>query len=348
MPKTVRSREYFLDFLRIIACFLVIVNHTNSEIFLSQQTPCPLWFLSITYFFVSKIAVPIFFMISGYLLLGKEDSWKRVWQRILRMVIVLVVCAVLYEFYNGLYLYPGTPISQILLNILKVVGRKPSTAFWYIYAYVGILLMLPFLQKMARAMSKKDYWIFFGVTGLFTGVWPILQHYIPKAALPADFYIPLFSGYVCMLMIGQYFARFGVKKSAGRFWIAAGLFLLGLALNVGATYMEFLKNAAGYLFYDKIVYLPILLESVSVFYMATYIKCSPKVASVVSYIGACTFGIYLISDMVISFTKPLIYQGLCRFIHCFPAVVLFELIVFAIGFLLTALLRWIPGIKKYL
>ena len=32
---TIKSRKIFIDILRILACFLVIVNHTNSQIFLS-------------------------------------------------------------------------------------------------------------------------------------------------------------------------------------------------------------------------------------------------------------------------------------------------------------------------
>lgn len=37
MMKTTRTtRECFLDILRILACFLVIVNHTNSRIFLRE------------------------------------------------------------------------------------------------------------------------------------------------------------------------------------------------------------------------------------------------------------------------------------------------------------------------
>ena len=74
---TVKSREAFLDVLRIIACFFVIVNHTNSDIFKSATPASLTWFVSLTYFFISKIAVPIFFMISGYLLLNKADGYKK-------------------------------------------------------------------------------------------------------------------------------------------------------------------------------------------------------------------------------------------------------------------------------
>ncbi len=71
-----KNLDIYFDILRIIACFLVIVNHTNSSVLLSEK-PSLIWFVSLTYFFVCKIAVPIYFMISGALLLKKSDDFKK-------------------------------------------------------------------------------------------------------------------------------------------------------------------------------------------------------------------------------------------------------------------------------
>ncbi|MBQ5649328.1 MAG: acyltransferase family protein, partial [Clostridia bacterium] len=101
-----KSRECFLDILRIIACFCVIVNHTNSDVFLNTAPGSITWFVSLAYFFVSKIAVPVFFMISGYLLLGKIDSPKKSFQRIIRILAALIGCGVIYSIYNTYYLDP--------------------------------------------------------------------------------------------------------------------------------------------------------------------------------------------------------------------------------------------------
>ena len=43
-----KPRYNFIDVLRVIACFLVIVNHTNSWIFLNL-TPSPTWYASLTF-----------------------------------------------------------------------------------------------------------------------------------------------------------------------------------------------------------------------------------------------------------------------------------------------------------
>lgn len=78
------GKKTYIEFLRIAAAFLVIVNHTNSGIFLSR-TPSPTWLCSLTYFFICKIAVPLFMFIMGALLLGKDDTPKRSAERLLHI-----------------------------------------------------------------------------------------------------------------------------------------------------------------------------------------------------------------------------------------------------------------------
>lgn len=69
-------RKVYIEFMRIAACFLVIVNHTVNQIVCAFPVSHT-WFCATTYFFVSKIAVPLFLFIMGGLMLNKEDSPKK-------------------------------------------------------------------------------------------------------------------------------------------------------------------------------------------------------------------------------------------------------------------------------
>ena len=60
-----KKREIWLDVLRVLAAFLVIVNHTNSDVFQSVTPANGTWWLSIAWYALCKIAVPLFVMISG-------------------------------------------------------------------------------------------------------------------------------------------------------------------------------------------------------------------------------------------------------------------------------------------
>ncbi len=345
--KTINSREFFLDLLRIIACFFVIVNHTNSDIFLSTTPQNLTWFVSLTYFFISKIAVPIFFMISGYLLLSKIDSYKKCLQRIIRIVIALIGCGFIYAIYHTYYMNPNPSFISAIKRFLDVYIVLPSNALWYLYTYLGILFMLPFLQKMVSLMTKRDYYIFFTISGLFFSVLPILTHYNQQINVNANFQLPLFGGYICMLFIGQYFSKFGIKKTRCGFCIACVLFVAMVIFNVIATYFEYQKSSSSYLFFDNRTFFPILLQSVCVFYLVSFVKAPEKLAKIISYIGSCTFGIYLISDMNIGLLKP-IYTMASSYMHPFFAVIIFEICIFVVGLIVVALLKNIPFIKKVL
>lgn len=347
MAATTKSRKCFLDLLRIIACFLVIVNHTNSSIFLSATPQNLSWFVSLSYFFVSKIAVPIFFMISGYLMLNRCDSWKKTLDRLFRIAIVLLACSFIYATYRALNTGGDISVLHIVKEALTVYRKSPSNALWYLYAYLGILVMLPFLQKMAAAMSRTDYHIFFAVSGLYYSVLPILSHYFPKVIIYGEFRLPIFGAYIAMLLIGGYFSRFEIKKSRAGFFIAAMLFLIMLAFNVTATFFEYQKSSSSYLFFDNRAFLPIVLQSVCVFYVFSFVKLPEKTSRAISFIGAHTFGIYLISDMTIDLLNPL-YIKACAHMHPLIAVFLFEVCVFLIGFAVIALLKKLPVIKKVL
>ena len=270
-----KSRKCFLDLLRIIACFFVIVNHTNSVIFRNTTPKNLTWFVSLAYFFISKIAVPIFFMISGYLLLNKKDTFNKSLQRFFRMAIVLIIFGFVYAIYNACMMRDFS-VSIIIENILSIYHKSPTNALWYLYTYLGILLMLPFLQKMTFLMSKRDYHIFFVFSITCFSVLPILTHYFPMIKLSSDFQLPLFGAYICMLLIGQYFSRFEIKKSKVNFFVACAVFVIMLGFNVIATYFEYQKSNSNYLFLDNRTFLPILAQSVCVFYVVSFIRFSER------------------------------------------------------------------------
>ena len=69
------KRKIHIDILRIFAALLVIFNHTSG--FYYYHTYVNIWEsgIFVVLSVITKIAVSIFFMISGALLLGKEESY---------------------------------------------------------------------------------------------------------------------------------------------------------------------------------------------------------------------------------------------------------------------------------
>ena len=95
-----KEKYIYLEIIRIIAMFFVIFNHTGIEGFFLYFKQDPGSFSYWLYSFISifcKFSVSIFFMISGALMLGKEESIKTLWEkRILKMILFLIAVSTFY------------------------------------------------------------------------------------------------------------------------------------------------------------------------------------------------------------------------------------------------------------
>ena len=75
-----KQRKLHLEMIRIIAVFLVIFNHTDGFIYYIETTNRLTWLFSLGMAGICRIAVPLFFMVSGALLLDREESVKDLFQ----------------------------------------------------------------------------------------------------------------------------------------------------------------------------------------------------------------------------------------------------------------------------
>lgn len=341
VQKVGKERVCYIDCLRIIACFFVIVNHTNSELFL-ERAPTLTWFCSLAYFFFSKTAVPVFLMISGYTMLDKQTSHKDAARRAFRYGCSLVV-------FSGIYYLFGDFTDISLKNFSEIIRSKPiHYTFWYMYVYLGILLMMPFLQKMALAFTKEDYHVLFFWSCLIYSVWPIVGKYLPALHVADMFFVPLFDSYLAMLFFGAYFKKYCKPSPSWRLPCALG-FLGTCALNVGLTYSEYVRTCGeDFLFFDNRQLLPILLGAICLFGFVSTLNFRGPIKKICLSVGRLTFGIYMISDVMIDQLRFL-YESLAGyFLHMFVAMVVYELAIFVACAGIIWILLKIPVVKKLL
>ena len=95
----VKKRELYLDIIKVIAIFVVVFGHTPiaqhyKEIELNIFN---LYTVSISSFI--EVCVPLFFMISGVLLIPKDEGIKTIYlKRLLPKVILFVIFCALFYF----------------------------------------------------------------------------------------------------------------------------------------------------------------------------------------------------------------------------------------------------------
>ena len=160
------GRKFHLDILRILAIFLVLFNHTAAFHHPFSHVPNSLpEFGALVVSICDKVAVPLFFMISGALLLVREESIeqllkKRVW----RYVVVIILFQLLQHgyahFVHGATFGYGEFLRHCVMGQPCVHG---SWAVWFLYAYFAYILLLPLLRVMVKHMTNLHFLYLFAV-----------------------------------------------------------------------------------------------------------------------------------------------------------------------------------------
>ena len=160
------GRKVYLDWIRVIAIALVLFNHLPGYALYENGGAGRPFYLLCT--LITRINVPLLLMVSGTLLLEREEPVGKVLKhRVLRIAGALVAA------YVGLYLLRaahdtvlyGAPFAFNFAELIPgILGRRLITAdaasYWYLYAYLGYLLMLPFLRKATCCCRRKTGCIF--------------------------------------------------------------------------------------------------------------------------------------------------------------------------------------------
>lgn len=335
------KRVNYLDALRVICSFFVIINHTYQCVPLLQSSN-PVRFFTFTSLFLSKVAVPVFLMISGFTLLSKDESILKTLQRVLRIAVTLIVFSLIYEIYNCLFI-TAQPIN--LKRFLRSIYDQPITnAYWYLYAYAGLLLMLPPLRKMVKAMSRGDFLYFFALSFFFVGFWPLIVEYTPMSEYFWKFQLPLFTAHICYLLLGYYLRTYGTKHLPTPLLIA--ILCTSILSCASLTQYKFaVTEGTQYLFLDDISLLPITISSVCFFCLVSRIPLQGRTAAVIRKLGSYSFSIYLLGDLAIAICFPCLHF-LLKYVPPILAVLGYQILSWFFALAFSIPLKHLPVFRK--
>lgn len=168
------QRKPYFDILRVTAIMLVLINHLPIyRLFMQENGMAEAGCLLISV--VTRINVPLFAMISGALLLGREESYSVIWKkRMKNMLLVTVGCSALLYLAFGLLRNRDLSLDTFLYGLLAG-NLKDFDSYWFLYAYIGFLLFLPFYRHIAQRMTKGDFCLLLGVHATLTTILPLIN-----------------------------------------------------------------------------------------------------------------------------------------------------------------------------
>ncbi len=341
------KRLCYLDFLRIIACFLVIFNHTSGYIdcFNYEENST---FLSVLFqLFVGmiiKVNVPLFFMISGTLMLDRDWSYRDVFRKLVRFSLILLIFSLVANICSTGKLYlPG-----FVRNFLSatVDGAGP---YWYLYTYIGMLLIIVFMRYISMRMTLQDTWYLIGARLIITGVLPMMCLLLNLVLDSTAHISGDFNPFLIMTDCGFYFLvgygldrLFDIRKLGKKWAIMMVLFFAGFnILECVLTYIAGPQNV--YRGYDFVMVLSIFLL---VKYLFIVNKIPEKAESVISAIGKLTFGMYLLDPIIGNALKPAVQAALEGKIAPLLISCIYCVLSMAVGGIMTAIYYKIKGRRK--
>lgn len=343
--KEEKRYHLYYDLIRIIACLCVVVNHTNGlfknySIFAGKQ-----WFLSAIIFGLCKVGVPLFFMLTGALLLGRSESLKKVYvHRLLRMVLLLLFWSII----SGIITTNGVKLSlSNILSTLKMLPFKEVVLhYWYLYTVVGIYIMLPFIRSMVCNLSDKMLTVYV-VLGFCIYCTCVSLQKLGFASLDSNFLEPLMFGSVWWVVTGYWIDR--LKYNFKYYMGAICVFVLTIIIWVLFEWKFSLAGGKISSVFDNIYVWPVALMSISFFYIVKYMPMIQNEGSrwtriILGEISKCTLGIYLMHSYPIIYFRKLSFFKYVD--SSFLRMILITVLVFTTSLIITFIIRRIPVVKK--
>lgn len=144
----IEKRETRLDVIRITACFLVCSVHFFLN---SYYYYYPLDNTALLFYTVIRsgcmICVPLFLVLTGYLMNKKKLSLKYYWG-LEKTLLTYVLAGGLCMLFKKFVIKQEAPFSQLLNFTSSPYG-------WYVEMYIGLFLLIPFLNLIWNGLTGK-------------------------------------------------------------------------------------------------------------------------------------------------------------------------------------------------
>lgn len=378
MEKKVQGEMGWVNLLRIIACFLVVLSH-SCDPFVSQFDTNRESFLTgvFTGSFV-RSCVPLFVMMSGVLLLpinmSMADFYKK---RIVRILIPLafwsIVLPILFFVYLN-YVNPGTQNKALNLanHTFDATFSKLYTfifnfsfatiPLWYMYMLVGLYLIMPVFSGWLKQATKKDIEVFLGVWGIAL-VLPYIKMAAPLLGYNGNYgnmglfgvcdwndygtfyYVSGFTGY---LVLAYYLVKYPLNWSWNKMLsITIPMFLVGYLIT-SFGFIETQKHFPGNYANLEIVW---YFAGINVFMMTFPVfvivqKMNIASSAGLSKVASLTFGIYLCHFVFVEVGYDVV-EAIMAPLHPLVKIISIACFTFAVSAVVVLAMRSIKLTRRF-
>lgn len=326
MNNTTTNRPHivWLDVLRFVAILMVIACHCTDPFNASPESRAnpDFNFWGSTYGSMLRACVPLFVMMTGFLLLPvKQEASVFYKKRIPRVFFPFLIWSVLFdlapwfiqwaggsaELVTDFFPYAPDP-SASLTDALKDIAMIPinftvyATPMWYIYTLIGLYLYMPvFSAWVEKASDKAKRWflIIWSISLFIPYLMQFVSHYLFGTcswnAYGLFYYFAGFNGY---LLLGHYIGKGNTWSTGKTLAIAVPLFLIGYLITfTGFRYMTSDPNVSeeGMELFFTYCSPNAMLMTAAIFLLVQKVRItSPFICRALANLTKVGFGIYCV------------------------------------------------------
>ena len=339
------DRIIWADACRVLAVFGVIVLHASGEVFYGYGKVSNDYWLSANFWdSLFRVAVPLFAMLSGFLLLKSDQQLTfrlhSVVKRVGRVFIPLLTWSVIYL----LWLNHAADSSINLMEWLhKFLAEPVMYHLWFVYMIVGLYILIPILQVIFHAIEAD-----FQLAWYFFGVWFVINSLSIYVDMPFLLHMQINS----LLNYPGYFILGGVLGNINKdrfsvsylflLWLAA--FVLTFVIVWLRTYQSGIPNELGYNYFAPNV----LVASIAVFLLVKKIRLQGFMVKIVHYLSDISFPVYLVHIISMEYMKygVLGIKISTKSFHPLLSIPVMATAVFSLSLVVAFVLRLIPNSRK--
>jgi surface polysaccharide O-acyltransferase-like enzyme len=241
MPKVI-----WISNLRVFATLTVIMLHCAAGgIYLLGKIPNSWWWICNASNAFGRFAVPIFVMLSGYLLLGRyknlTDFLTKRFSKIFIPFLLWTIIFILWGNYFGII--PAEKTNPEFIDILKKIlsgGAGGSGHLWFIYMLLGLYLFSPIVSRWVVQATDQEVIFFLIVWFVTCTIYPYFEKFL---GIKINFEIRYFSGYLGYFVLGYFLGNLQINLTLKKIGlISLVVFLISWIVTFVGIYFSTVSN----------------------------------------------------------------------------------------------------------
>ncbi len=303
----IKTRNPSLDIIRILAfCSVVGVHFFLNTSFYRTTIHLPVHFLMIIIRTACLVCVPLFMLLTGYLM-NKKALNKKYYIGIIKTIGIYFLASL--ACYISKTIISGTRFD-ILTFVINLFSFKAAKYSWYIEMYIGLFLLVPFLNLIYNNLtSQKQKKVLVFTLIILTALPSILNVYDLTTLLPFLSHIPstghnkiIPDWWTSLYPITYYYIGAYLKEYKPKANFIQTLFIYLFTLLGFSAYCLYRSNGHNFFAgkFQEWGALPVVILSISLFHMINCVKMDKvptRLNHILSKLSDLTLCAYLVSEI---------------------------------------------------